>query len=153
MEPTRIYSLMDTASGNPIIYNGKTYAFLDRIEIPSGKMRIKVTFISTNSNWKQGIIFKTKGLFEIEDGKIPHSTILWEHTAPKEVIIDITSKNKTLIVCNAWDTGKGTIDYWYQSCGMQIEEIDGYKIYNCNDGYPDEDFDDLIFKIEFLDVI
>jgi hypothetical protein len=47
------------------------------------------------------------------------------------------------------DTGDGTKAYGHNGA-MYIEQKKNEKtLYNCNDGHPDDDFDDLIFKIEF----
>lgn len=61
----------------------------------------------------------------------------------------VKSKDKMLIVYNAWQVEDGTKHFWHNGGAIFVEERNGVKIYNCNDGYPDEDFNDLIFKLEF----
>jgi hypothetical protein len=34
---------------------------------------------------------------------------------------------------------------------MYVEEIPNGRKYYCNDGEPDDDFDDLIFTLEFME--
>jgi len=33
---------------------------------------------------------------------------------------------------------------------MIVEKIEGGRRYRCNDGFPDEDFDDIIFTVRKL---
>ena len=41
--------------------------------------------------------------------------------------------------------------YWHNGAAMEVKVEGNTRTYYCNDGYPDTDFDDLVFKIEFLD--
>jgi hypothetical protein len=135
--------------GQPIIYNGKELKMVDRICLPMNKINLKVIFVDTDSKWKQGIVLQTNGEFEINGQKLPNKVVLWEHTAPKEVQALVKSKDKLLIVYNIWETEDGTTHYWHNGGAMHIVEIGKVKTYFCNDGYPDDDFNDLIFKIEY----
>lgn len=137
------------AKGQPISYKGKELKMVDRINLPTSKVGLKVTFISTDSNWKQGIVLQTKGEFEINGRKMLNKIILWEHTAPKEVQAVVKSKDKLLIIYNVWETEDGTTHYWHNGGAMHIEEVKGVRVYNCNDGYADDDLNDLLFKIEY----
>lgn len=142
--------LFTTSKGQPIIYKGKELKMVDKINLPGEKLNLKVTFISTDSNWKQGIVLQTKGKFEVNEQDILNKIVLWEHTAPKETQILIKSKDKLLIIYNVWETDDGTFHYWHNGSAMNVEEKSGTKIYYCNDGYPDDDLNDLVFKVEFL---
>lgn len=137
------------AKGQPIIYQGKELKMVDRLKLPTSKVVLKVSFTSTDSKWKQGIVFQTKGDFEINDQKLPTKIILWEDTSPKELQLLIKSKDKLLVIYNVWQTEDGTIHYWHNGGAMYIEEKNDARIYNCNDGYADDDLNDLIFKVEF----
>lgn len=137
------------ANGQPITYQGKELKMADRISLPSNKIALKVSFISTNSKWKQGIIFQTKGEFEINGQKLPTKIVLWEDTSPKELQMLVKSKDKVLIIYNVWKTEDGTTHYWHNGGAMYIEESNGVRTYNCNDGYPDDDLNDLIFTIQY----
>lgn len=138
------------SEGKPFIYNGKEIIMSDKIQLSSIKVAMKINFISTDSEWKQGIVFQTKGEFEINEQKIPAKIVLWEDTAPKELQLLVNSKDKILFVYNVWDTGDGTIHYGHNGAAMCIEKDSNSTIYNCNDGHPNDDFSDLTFKIEFL---
>lgn len=138
------------SEGKPFVYNGKEVIMSDRIQLSARKVALKVNFVTTASEWKQGIVFQTKGEFEINNQKIPAKIVLWEDTAPMELQLLIKSKDKVLFVYNVWDTGDGTMHYGHNGAAMCIEKESSSILYYCNDGHPDDDFSDLIFKIEFL---
>jgi hypothetical protein len=137
------------SKGQPIIYNGLEVKMLDKISLFNIKTTINVEFELTNSDWRQGIILETNGYFEINQQKIPNKVIIWRDTAPKEIEIKITSKDKILNVYNVWDMGDGVIHYWHNGGALYVEVVNGARIYHCNDGEPDDDFDDLVFKLKF----
>lgn len=142
--------LFKQSKGQPISYEGKTLVLIDRIGIASTQ-KVKINFLETNSNWKQGLILETNGKFILDDGSvITKYPVFWEDTAPKEIELTIKSKNKELIVYNVWDSGNGTISRWHNGAAMEINQISEKKrIYYCNDGYPDLDFNDIVFSIEW----
>lgn len=142
-----------------IEYKGKKLIRLDHILFEDGD-RFKITFEKKTSSWRQGILLSLFGYFEVDGKMCQDRIILWEDTAPKEVLIAAfqdKSKRKqpnrlpnkgVLGVKNIWDTGNGTIESWYNGAAMQTEEIENGKRYCCNDGHPDENFDDIIFTIQ-----
>lgn len=83
-----------------------------------------------------------------------------QNTAPKEIFIklwyDNTSRknpkglpNRGLVgVKNIWDSGSGRIDSRFGGAAMIVEEIENGRRYRCNDGHPDENFDDVVFTIQ-----
>lgn len=142
--------LFITSKGQPITYKGKVLQMIDRVNLSSGRVGIKVSFLQTNSKWKQGIVLQTKGKFEVNGKIVKSNIVLWEHTAPPEIGLFVMSDEAVLIVYNSWQTEDGTIHYWHNGAAMRIDEKEQTRIYNCNDGNADEDFDDLIFQIEFL---
>jgi len=146
-------SLFIEAKGQPITYKGKELKMVDRVNLSTTKIGLKITFVSTDSKWKQGIVLQTKGEFEISGKKFSNKIVLWEETAPKEVQLTVKSKDKLLIIYNVWETEDGTTHYWHNGGAMNIEEKDGSKIYNCNDGFPDDDLNDLIFKLDYVKII
>lgn len=137
------------SKGQPIIYKSKELKMIDKISLSSNKLILDIEFVSTNSKWKQGIVLKTNGDFHVNGQKVPQKIVLWEHTAPKKNTIQLNSKDKLLSVYNVWETEDGTVHFWHSAAAFFIEKSNESKIYYCNDGYPDEDFDDLIFKIDF----
>ncbi len=113
----------------------------------------------------QGIGLLIFGLIEIEalGEKVKDRTFFMENTAPKEIYIRLwhdNSKRKQpkslpkkgiLGIKNIWNTGNGTISSWIGGAAMIVEEIKNGKRYRCNDGHPDENFDDIVFTIQKVD--
>jgi hypothetical protein len=137
------------SNGQPFIYKGKELKLSDRINMPSNKIALIVTFVSTDSKWRQGIVLQTKGEFEINGQKIFNKIVLWEDTAPKQVETIVKSKDNILFVFNVWNTGDETMHYGHNGGALNVEDVGGIRIYYCNDGYPDDDLNDLVFKLEF----
>lgn len=137
------------SKGQPIIYKGKELKMIDRILLPSNNILLQIEFVSTDSNWKQGVVLQIKGEFEINGQKLSTKVVLWEHTAPKQVEIVVKSNDKTLVIYNVWETEDGSMHYWHNGGALFVEqEPNGAITYYCNDGYDDDDFNDLVFKIK-----
>jgi len=84
------------------------------------------------------------------EGGIETRLCLWldEPSCPVEVVG--RTKNGHIHVWNVWNFAhwwKG-IDYGLYGAGMIVEEIERGFRYYCNDGYPDDDFNDIVFRIE-----
>ena len=133
------------SKGQPIGYCENTIIRMDRIKV--GKVFSGyIELISTNSDWLQGVILDVNGELEINTIK-GQKFILWQNHMKKPTFFHGTSKDKQLLVWNAWDTGNGVTNYWHNGAAM-IKETDGDAIiYRCNDGHPDDNFDDIVFKI------
>ncbi len=147
--------LFEQANWQPIVYQGKKLIRADKIHLPAEKTSIRVTFIKTDSKWKQGIALRPlKGRVEVEGELYPKGKLsrLWEHAAPKVINVTVHAKDKILWVYNLWETEDKTVHFWHNGAAMYVEEHEGYKIYYCNDGWPDDDLNDLIFKLEILPV-
>ncbi len=136
------------SKGKSVEYKGQQI-FLSDLFLTNNSM-LKLIFEKTNSNWRQGIILKTKGYFEINSLRIKGGTVLWYDTAPMIVEFKAISKDGFFRVKNIWDKGDGVIDSGHNGAAMYSEDIPNGKRYYCNDGYPDDDFDDLIFTLERL---
>lgn len=134
------------SQGMPVEYNGQKIFLSD--PFLHDNTNVKLTFEKTNSNWRQGIILKTKGCFEINSQRIKDVVVLWYDTAPRVVEFKVMSKEDFFRVKNIWDKGDGVIDSGHNGAAMYSEDIPNGKRYYCNDGYPDDDFDDLIFTLE-----
>jgi len=139
-------SLFLQSKGQKIEYNSKDLVLMDRIAVP-GACTIKIMFEAVNSDWRQAVVLNTKGTFLVAGQTIRNSVILWEDTAPNEVTIEVITKSKELVIYNAWDVGNGTTHYWHNGAAMWIEALGATKRYHCNDGYPDDDLNDLIFTL------
>jgi hypothetical protein len=114
----------------------------------SDGQEVKITFLSKNSPYRQGIWFITDGGIEVM-GQTYSSIELWEDTAPKEVLLKCFTENGTLSFYNIWDKGEGKNSQSYSS-GMVIDQKDKEVIYGCNDIGFETDFDKLVFSLEKL---
>lgn len=56
-----------------------------------------------------------------------------------------------LCIRNGWDTGDGVVRSGGGGAAMIVDEMSVRHRYRCNGGYPDDDFDDLVFRIERLE--
>jgi hypothetical protein len=139
------------SGGKPIIYKGEELVMIDRFPVPKRPTRMECRFVSTSSRWRQGMNLSTKGKIHIANQTISQPIALWEDTAPRSEVIVCDSKNGILEVYNLWDTGDGVTEAWHNGAAMIVEEIPGGRRYRCNDGYPDEDFDDIVFELVILE--
>jgi len=93
-------------------------------------------------------------LREIEAGYYfsePRRTIsLWLREPFEPVEFSCVTQDGHIHVWNVWNDGniRHVIDGRRNGAGMVVEEIENGFRYRCNDGYPDEDFNDIVFRIE-----
>lgn len=137
------------SKGKPVEYNGQTIQLVDELPI-SAKVRMRIYFEQANSKWRQGIALMTTGSFEIAGQEVKRGLALWQDTAPQEVELVIRSQSAVLQVKNIWDVGDGITESWHNGAAMIVEEIPNGRRYRCNDGQPNDDFDDIIFRLEWL---
>src|SRR5262249_40623643 len=45
--------------------------------------------------------------------------------------------------------GNGVMQSWHNRAAMLIDVLPDKRLYRCNDGHPDDNFDDVVFRIEF----
>lgn len=132
--------------GNPIKYKDIELIRIDKIPVKkifSGYIRI----ISINSEWRQGIKLRADGFLKINSIK-GNNFIIWSENVKESVFFEGTSKNLQLIVWNAWDSGNCATDSLHNGAAMILEVDKNIRRYKCNDGHPDENFDDIIFEVE-----
>ncbi len=147
------------SKGLAIEYKGLNLVMGDYLSFTDGD-HLLITFEKTNSEWRQGIGLRVFGFFEINGNPFPDRVILWEDTSPKTQIITIhqdQTKRKQpkrlpqkglLGIKNIWDPGTGSVESWYGGAAMIVEEIESGRRYRCNDGHPDENFDDIVFTVQ-----
>lgn len=136
------------SKGQPVKFEGRVIQMVDRIPL-KGPTQVRLFFESAKSNWRQGVHFSTVGNFEVNGLKLEKAVLLWEDTAPSEVLIQINSMDGLLLVKNVWDVGDGVVHSWHNGAAMIVEECVSMRRYYCNDGFPDDDFDDLIFSVSW----
>lgn len=147
MEYKDIEKLFKEAKGGPINIDGRNLISLDRFKLTKNIVNINYCFLETNSNWKQGFVLKTKGIFTVNKSSFNNAIVLWEDTAPKEGVIKVNSNDEHILVYNVWDTGDGVTQAWHNSAAIELLVDGSNRVYNCNDGYPDLDLNDLIFSL------
>jgi hypothetical protein len=142
-------SMFTESRGEPVMYNGRLIHMVDKISV-GNKQKAIITFQQANSDWRQGIHLSTVGSFDVGGQKIKTSIVLWKDTAPEEVELIIQSKNGVCLVKNVWDVGDGVMHSWHGGGAMSISDLGNDRIYECNDGRADDDFDDLVFRISLV---
>ncbi len=136
------------SKGKPIKYKGKILTRIDSISV-SNNEKFKLTFEKFGSKWRQGVIIKVNGSIFVNNEEFKGGEIvLLEDSSPKEVVFSIKSKDGKMKVYNVWDTGDGVMQAFLNGAVMIVEKIQNGNRYWCNDAHPDEDFDDLVFRIE-----
>ena len=142
--------LFRESRGQPVIYKGQVIQLSDCLPIASDQ-RMRITFESINSDWRQGVALDSDGEIQV-NGQPPakKGIALWCRTPPCEFLVRIKSKKGRCFIKNVWDVGDGVTHSWHNGAAMIVEETRNGRRYKCNDGRPDEDFNDLIFRIELL---
>lgn len=150
-----------TVGSEPVVHNQKKLKRLDYISFED-EDQFSIKIESTNSDWKQGIVLDLFGYFEISGTQFPNKIVLWEQPSKKEILVRLFQNRSSkkppkslpqrglLGVRNVWDNGVCKLNYWTGGAAMIAEPIENGMRYYCNDGAPDEDFDDIIFTIRKL---
>lgn len=148
-------SLFHKSPGISAPYNGQIIYLYDHVHF-NEKDILRIKILSTNSPHKQGISMhviepKHKKYMLINNRKLEGFT-LWETSFPKEGAEIYILKDIKVAIWNAWEeeyeSGRKKVWSALKNAAMKIEIKDNKRIYYCNDGDDDEDFDDLIFEIE-----
>lgn len=79
---------------------------------------------------------------------------LWLDNPSLPVEVTCRTQDGHIHIWNVWNLGHFSrgIDRRHNGAGMIVEEIANGFRYHCNDGYPDEDFNDIVFRIERCEV-
>lgn len=133
--------------GAPVHYRGHQLVMVDRFPL-LGCDRIRVTLNSMGSEWRQGLRLDSSSLLTAETGETDKAFLFWFDSAPRCFTVAVQSGDDEIQVRNVWDTGDGVIHSWHFGAAMIVHELDHGRRYHCNDGHPDDDFDDIIFSIE-----
>ena len=111
-----------------------------------------VKFEQVNSPWEQGIMIHCKrDIFYVNEVECSTGFYLWRSTSADEVECIVESTTGEFKVWNIWRLKGKSMQYGHNGAAMYFEDIPNGKRYFCNDGYPDDDFDDLIFSIEIIE--
>ena len=133
--------------GQPITYRSQILQLFDRFPL-LGCQQLWFVVEQTQSVWRQGAVLRLKGLFIVNECKIRDSIVLWEDSAPPEVDIQVQTQDEHILIHNVWDRGNGVLDAWHNGAAMKVDELKNGRRYYCNDGHPDENFTDIVFRLE-----
>jgi hypothetical protein len=150
--------LFTQANGPKIQYHGKTLFWSDRFPVSDGD-KLKISIEKTNSEYIQGISIDITGNCEVQGKRWKKGKgvkmIFWEDAElidPKNIEMTVFTKQGYILVQNIWECsdhlGVKFMNSGVNGAAMIIEEIPNGRRYYCNDGHPDENFDDIIFSIQ-----
>ena len=148
--------LFEKSNHKPINYKGHKVCVGDTITLPAGEVHLKITFEKVNSDWEQGIFIrgnskgngKKKGKFVINNETFKDGFYLWRSTSPDITKATFHSQfEEVIVIWNIWRIDNGPMQYGHNGAALYFEELPNGRRYYCNDGYPDDDFDDLIFTV------
>jgi len=135
------------SKGQSIRYKGEILVLIDHFPVDDGAM-VQLTFEHFGSPWKQGIALRTNGSFEIGSQTVWNGIVLWQDTAPRVTQLRVKTMSGFIEVNNMWDVGDGCVHSWHNGAAMIVEDIATGRRYRCNDGHPDDNFDDIVFRLE-----
>lgn len=113
--------------------------------------KIKLTFISANSKYRQGIRLAVdvgKGYVEIDSKKYSEVYIFHDIGHNKPIYITCFAESGLLSIYNVVDLGDYGINSQSGFCGMLLRDLGNIKEYYCNDMGQTTNFDKLIFRLE-----
>ena len=136
------------SKGKPIVHQGNTLVMMDDFSTEWTRV-FRLVFEICNGEWRQGVSLRVrdKGTMVMNDQNVKHA-ICWRDTAPEVVEFHIEGKVSFIEIKNVWDVGDGVIHSWHNCAAMIVEELPNGRRYRCNDGYADDDFDDIVFRVE-----
>jgi hypothetical protein len=141
-----IEEAFNESNGKPTVYQGRQIQLGDCIKVDESNLLV-LNFLSVNSSWRQGVHVGSRGTLRINNQE-DKNFVLWSDYGICEIPIQIVRKSKYGIwVWNVWQVEGGPMLYGCGGAAMIIEEKDTEKVYHCNDGHADDDFDDLVFKV------
>jgi hypothetical protein len=139
------------SGGKSVEYQGNTLVMVDLFPVEDG-VDLRLTFESCSGEWRQGVSLKVvgNGKIDVNGQQLTHA-VFWQDTAPRTVTFKIVGDVTAIEVKNVWDTGDGVAESWHNGAAMIVDADAAQRTYRCNDGYADDDFDDIIFRIERLE--
>lgn len=140
-------ALFAEQQANQIDWDGPLYSLY---ELPSEASGLTIRFLSAKSQPPQGLRLKVRGgTFEV-DSTAADDLVLWQDSAPADVLVRIAWKAKgarSLRIWNAWRVND-VAQAWLGNAGMRVtrEEREVFLL-RCSDGEGDPDFDDLVAEV------
>ena len=149
--------LFEKSSYKPIEYKNKTIYPYDDFYLKKNQQRLKFILESTNSKYLQAIDITVDGSIVVNKQKVDNGILLREDTLPSsEILFEVVSKKRKIRIKNVtiWRKSNNKIMVSPDDgSAMIVEELPDNKgkRYRCNDVMADDDFDDLIFRIEYVE--
>ena len=147
-------ALFEKEQTQPIRYKDKQLYWADKFPLEGSNVLI-IGIESTKSKYKQGVSVditgycQSNGVLYKKNGRIDLS--IWEDAQKQQVELVISTKKDFVWIQNIWEfidyTGKKIVSSGVNGAAMIVEEIPNGRRYRCNDGEPDDDFDDIIFTV------
>ena len=137
------------SAGKPIEYQGKTLVMFDDFPM-EGTKRLCLVFEECKNKWRQGVALGFEGKFKVNGQIISKGMVLWYDTAPQTVELEVIGKISTIEVKNVWDVGDGVIHSWHNGAAMIVDLLPNGRRYRCNDGLADDNFNDIVFRLEHV---
>lgn len=165
--------LFNEIKRQPISYEEKLLFRSDRFPVSNG-ITLKICIERTNSEWPQGLTVDITGSCECQGKTFKKGKgirmLFWEDAElidPKNIQIKVFTKIDYVLIYNIWEKTSyyqlgspmgeiinkesKSVDYGHNGAAMIIEEIEGGRRYRCNDGHPDDNFDDIVFTVQRLE--
>ena len=147
--------LFEKSDQHWIYYNNRQLFWADKFLVASNAT-LRVTIEETNSDYRQGISIDIVGQYTINEQTVTNETgsklLFWEDDFTKPFEIQIKPTTGFVWVQNIWEIvdyqGNCTTNSGVNGAAMIIEKIENGKRYRCNDGNPNDDFNDIVFTIQ-----
>ena len=139
--------MFEKSGGKPIVYQDRTLVMMDNFPTEGAK-QLRLVFEACKGEWRQGVALRFEGKFKVNGQIIRRGIVLWHDTAPQTVELEVMGKVSAIEVKNVWDVGDGVIHSWHNGAAMIVEPLSDGRRYLCNDGFADDDFDDIVFRLE-----
>ncbi len=121
------------------------------IEARDGEV-FKLLFESTNSDWQQSVTLVTDKGIRLGNKNFRRCVTIHYDPSHPESLFEVRTKEGMLWVWNSWHYRdlQGSLHTASQLnyAGMIVEMLSTGFRYRCNEGRDDDDYDDLIFRIE-----
>lgn len=136
-----------------ILWSGKIIQVGDQVAVPQrGCVRLELLHYA--AGFEQGVDIKTKGGFELADGKVVPLLRTWADSRfEDDVEYPYTSSDGILHVWNVFKRrfpgGEVREERWTGNAGLWVEKLSSSeRIYHCSHGMVDSpDFESLQFKL------
>ncbi|HSX04625.1 MAG TPA: hypothetical protein VLG76_07855 [Rhabdochlamydiaceae bacterium] len=161
--------LFTASKAQPTGFNGKTIFLADKFPVENGDILV-ASIEKSNSDCRQGFSIDITGHCEMNGELFKQGKgirmVFWADTAPEQIKLKIFTKQDFVRVYNVWEQtnyclvrdaegnpierSSKSVESGYNGAAMIVEEIENGRRYSCNDGTPDENFDDIVFTIQKL---